>query len=86
MTKEDIIRMAREAGVKTSLFVLDGKDSGYFCLFERFAAIVAAAEREECARLCEEPYDLIQITDDCSEYVYKDHLVCADAIRARGQG
>lgn len=50
MTKEDIIRMAREAGVKTSLFILDGKDSGYFCLFERFAAIVAAAEREECAK------------------------------------
>ena len=41
-------------------------------------------EREACAKVCEEPIDLIQITDDCSEYVYKDHLDCADAIRARG--
>jgi len=46
---------------------------------------VVAAEREACAKLCEEPIDLIQITDDCSEYVYKDHLDCAEAIRARGQ-
>jgi hypothetical protein len=30
------------------------------------------------------PVDAIQITDDCSEYVYKDHLDCAEAIRARG--
>jgi hypothetical protein len=51
---------------------------------EKFAALVAAEEREACAKVCEEPYDLIQITDDCSEYVYKDHLVCAAAIRARG--
>lgn len=42
------------------------------------------AEREACAKVCEEPIDLIQITDDCSEYVYKDHLDCAEAIRARG--
>lgn len=42
-----------------------------------------AVEREACAKLCEEPIDLIQITDDCSEYVYKDHLDCAEAIRAR---
>ena len=46
---------------------------------------LVAAEREACAKVCEEPIDLIQITDDCSEYVYKDHLDCADAIRARGQ-
>ncbi len=76
MTKDDIIRMAKEAGFERT------KMHG---ALERFAYIVAAAEREECAKVCEEPYDLIQITDDCSEYVYKDHLVCADAIRARGK-
>jgi hypothetical protein len=45
MTREDIIRMAREAGV------LSGYESE---LFQRFAALVAAAEREECAKLCEQ--------------------------------
>ena len=76
MTRDDIIEIAKEAGfARTKMHKA----------LERFAELIAAAEREECAKLCEEPYDLIQITDDCSEYVYKDHLVCADAIRARGQ-
>lgn len=43
------------------------------------------AEREACALVCLMPVDEIQVTDDCSEYVYKDHLDCAEAIRARGQ-
>lgn len=43
------------------------------------------AEREACAKLCEQPIDEIQITDDCSEYKYRDNQECADAIRARGQ-
>ncbi len=42
-----------------------------------------AAEREACAKVCLMPVDEIQVTDDCSEYVYKDHLDCAEAIRAR---
>jgi len=41
MNREDIIRMAREAGV------LSGYDSE---LFQRFANLVAAAEREACAK------------------------------------
>jgi hypothetical protein len=49
MTTEDIIRMAREAG---------GNDWGIFRDFmpelERFAALVATAEREECAKVCEQ--------------------------------
>ena len=70
MTREDIIRMAREAGVKTSLFVLDGKDSGYFCLFERFANLIAAEEREACAVIA---------------FNAKTYLDAAEAIRARGK-
>jgi hypothetical protein len=49
MNKEDIIRMAKEAG---------GDDWGIFRDFmpeiERFANLVAAAEREACAKKCEE--------------------------------
>ena len=45
MTKEDIIRMAREAGfrVNTTESLLEE--------LERFAALVASAEREACAEL-----------------------------------
>ena len=44
-----------------------------------------AAEREACALVCLMPVDEIQITGDCSEYVHKDYLDCAEAIRARGK-
>ena len=51
---------------------------------EHFAELVAQQEREACAKVCEQPVDEIQITDDCSEYKYRDNQECADAIRARG--
>ena len=47
MTRDDIIRMAREAGLLPNPEV-------YAEDLERFAVLVAAAEREECAKLCEE--------------------------------
>ena len=43
----DIIRMAREAGYYPGVAEHDAK------LLERFAALVAAAEREECAKVAE---------------------------------
>ena len=45
MTKEDIIRMAREAGLFTHKEVQPE--------LERFANLVAEHEREECAKVCE---------------------------------
>jgi len=69
VTKEDIIRMAREADVWVA-----GQEP-YQTQLERFAALVAAAEREACARVCDEwPNG----RDDVCEI--------AAAIRARGQG
>jgi hypothetical protein len=44
MTRDEIIRMAREAGF-SEWAVRTPQD------LERFAALVAAAEREECARV-----------------------------------
>ena len=42
MTQEDIIRMAREAGLELARFtIIDGSNK-----LKRFAALVAAAERE----------------------------------------
>jgi hypothetical protein len=64
MKREDIIRMAREAGWEYA-----HGDSGYEPLW-RFAALVAAAEREACAKACEDAWT---------------RHACAAAIRARGQ-
>jgi hypothetical protein len=68
MAQEDIVKMARKAGIaKYGL--------GWTCWegqLEAFAALVAAAEREACAKVCETFYN----------HEAKD---CADAIRARGE-
>ena len=55
MNREDIIRMAREcfADLDGSLVLLTPELSRSPEL-SRFAALVAAAEREECAKVCEE--------------------------------
>ena len=48
MTRDDIIRMAQEAGLE-EMWDLSPRFVG---LLERFAKLVAAAEREENAKLC----------------------------------
>ena len=54
MTPEDILRIAREQGLPETategVFIVNSDDLG------RFAALVAAAEREACAKVCEEHY------------------------------
>jgi hypothetical protein len=87
MNRDDIIRMAREAGLCDE----DGRDSDSIVItdyLEHFAALVAAAEREACAKVCEE--------DLRDEYMRQDRPVqdevmllaaiadCAAAIRERG--
>ena len=70
MTRDDIIAMVQE------VIVTDSNDNPFdFRLtmieqIERFAGLVAAAEREACADVCEGHYDTAQ---------------AARAIRARGQ-
>jgi hypothetical protein len=49
--REDVIRIAREAWL-TGL-----EESGLLENFERFAVLVAAAERERCAKICEQLQD-----------------------------
>ena len=68
MTREDIIRMAQEAGFEIDCCSLEWHDR-----IERFAALVAAAEREACAKVCEEHWRHSG-----------NAMNCADAIRARG--
>jgi hypothetical protein len=75
MTRDEIVKMAREAG-----FVAYGEDAGeyriptpaFYGRLERFAALVAAAEREACAKVCD-------------GWLHADGDQCAAAIRARGE-
>ena len=64
MNREDIIRMAWEAGL------LPGEYTGRL---EVFAALVAAAEREACAKVCDDEATIEGVAQRC-----------AQAIRARG--
>jgi hypothetical protein len=74
MNREDIIRMAREADFKANV------NEPYNVTNEwvfRFAALVASAEREACAKLCDDLDD--DIVDGLAGWQY------AEAIRARGK-
>ena len=55
MNREDIIRMAREAAQGMEGFTPKVKDPSGAVLefYERFAALVASAEREACAEMVE---------------------------------
>ena len=81
MTKEDIIRMAREAG----MVVVDDQYS-LLPFLERFAALVAAAEREACAKVCESlgVHPALNVFGGGPEW-YKHGKDCAAAIRAKGK-
>ena len=58
MTKDDIIRMAREAGFEKVVAIdPDGSKTVTVAPIPEllaFAKLVAAAEREACAKVCEE--------------------------------
>lgn len=85
MNKDEIIRMAREAGDASTdnhrreSFMFDSYG------IEHFAALVAAAEREACAVTCEDIYNDPEGNDGNDVYYTRPYLQCADEIRARSQ-
>jgi hypothetical protein len=72
MTKDDIIKMARETGME--LYGHGRDQTNFVFILCRFANEVAAAEREECAQLVEQA--------GIDGY---GTLAAAAMIRARGQ-
>jgi len=79
MTRDDIIRMALKAG---------GRQVGMYFdmdvfMLERFVALVAAAEREACAKLCDSSMHDTYI-DGYTGAKHSARRECAAAIRARG--
>ena len=77
MTQDEIIEMARQAGgidiESHGWTTWVGTQSTEF--LERFANLVAAKEREACAKVCEEVGEHPSLTP----------LHCAESIRARGE-
>jgi hypothetical protein len=79
MNREDIIRMEREA-VLTGLM-----EVGLIDYFERFAALVAAAEREACVRACDAVIERMHDEGEGPTGNIGWVKDCIDAIRARGE-
>jgi hypothetical protein len=81
MTREDIIRMAREAGFPDYAMGLASEDA--WQKTELFAALVAAAEREACAKIADSQINntaILLVNPGKSAAAWD----IANAIRARG--
>ena len=71
INRDEIIKLAREANLPDPMV--------FYASIERFAALVAAAEREACAKVCEARY----MGDNNREDM--EARRCSAAIRARSQ-
>jgi len=87
MTNEDIIRMAREAGLYSGSPRTPSTGRMIEKRLERFAALVAAATREECAQFLEHGVDLAGMAGSPDLQAFCATLLqgCADALRKGGQ-
>ncbi|NCW72852.1 MAG: hypothetical protein EBW12_07640 [Actinobacteria bacterium] len=84
MTRDDIIRMAEHAGFGMPVQVFQFRAEE----LERFARLVAAAEREACAKICDETRFLGYCPPEdgaAPEYYDAAAQSCAKEIRARGE-
>jgi hypothetical protein len=83
--RDNIIKMAKEAGL---LRASNGWTEPHRCgvsELERFAALVAAAEREACAAVCCDMIDAEYKTGKVDHNEMAWTQACANAIRARGE-
>ena len=75
MTREEIIEMAKQSGF-LDYELDDGTTDAFDKRYEAFAVLVASAEREACAKVC----------DGYSDGRHANMAdLCAEAIRARGE-
>ena len=91
MTQDEIIEMAREAATEDgSVKRTDGKNVVIYAaktnrFLERFAALVALAEREACAMLCENMAIEWEDQPQFARVEIATMMDCALAIRNRGE-
>ena len=94
MTKEDIIRMAREEAKKFGDVTDEAVVFNDFDSFDdatwsfnnfaiSFAAVIAAAERKECAKVCDA--EATEAFEEGTEEWARGACMCAAAIRARSK-
>jgi hypothetical protein len=88
MTREELIRMAREAGLLPHPENIVYQDTMFEGRIKTFAALVAAAEREAIAQMIEDAPPLVEFSQNdkggCMVCGFTPKLASA-AIRARGQ-
>jgi hypothetical protein len=84
MTQDEIIEMAKQAGA-SRFFSKDSVELGLTSTakIEAFAKLVAAKEREACAKVCEEREQLWKKAGLWGKHV--EYEESAIAIRARGE-
>jgi hypothetical protein len=73
MTQDEIIEMAEQSGLHATLYFRKEQ-------LREFAKLVAAKEREACAKICD---DLFSDSESISGRIWTNG--CAEAIRARGE-
>jgi hypothetical protein len=88
MTRDDIIKMAKQAGLlpidigpTIETWQMRRKEESLV----RFAELVAAHEREACAKVCDEKVDAEYKTGKVDHNEMAWTQACAIAIRARGE-
>lgn len=74
MTKDEIMKMARDAGAPDPMVFIGA--------YERFAALVASAEREACIKACKAQKQLLG--EDEAKIGGLGIAMCIDAISTRG--
>jgi hypothetical protein len=85
MNRDDIIRIAHEAGMTPISHVSTADVICSRASLERFANLVAAAEREACAKVCMDKWmEWMDASPDKRLDMRNDAEDCAFAIRERG--
>ena len=82
MITDDLIPLLEQSGISQEVWF------EHHWAIERFAALVAAAEREACAKVCEK--EQFELTQDVAGKNGLQHFdagcrSCAEMIRARGE-
>ena len=83
MTKEDIIRMAREANLHW--YVNELNEEPFFEILERFVILVASAEREKHEQRIDTLYRLYEQASQQRDQLMDQQRAQVEAIRARDQ-
>ena len=84
ITDDEIVKLAREAGFEILDDEIGINDRWHIQtdLIKRLICVVAAAEREACAKVCDDMEEKAEGTECCK---WPTPIDCAEAIRNRGQ-